>query len=78
MNDPSPTNPLRKYLDANSIAAVAFAERCGLSQSYFSRLLSGEREADSSLLAVFECETNGAVTPNEWVRWWIAAKEDAA
>ena len=73
-----PVNPLRKFLEAREIPAGVFAEQCGLSASYFSRLLSGDREADSSLLAVFEAETNGAVTPNEWVRWWIATTEDAA
>lgn len=63
-------NPLRAHLEAISETETAFAARAGLSQSFLSRLISGEREADASLLARFEDVSGGAVTPSAWVRWW--------
>ena len=63
-------NPLRSYLTRSNIKASAFAGRIGVSRSYLSRLLSGDRKADASLLSAITAETGGIVTADEWVRWW--------
>jgi DNA-binding transcriptional regulator YdaS (Cro superfamily) len=69
-------NPLRLHLAHTGETATAFAERIDLSPSYLSRLMSGEREADASVIAAIMIATDGAVTPDAWVSWWQA--RDAA
>jgi transcriptional regulator with XRE-family HTH domain len=64
------TNPLRSYLDREDVTAASFAERISVSPSFLSRLMSGEREADASLLAAIRQETGGSVTPDAWVAWY--------
>jgi DNA-binding transcriptional regulator YdaS (Cro superfamily) len=66
------TNPLSAYLGVTGEKATAFAERVGVSRSYLSRLMAGEREADATFLADLEEATGGKVKPNEWVKWWRA------
>lgn len=72
------TNPLRSYLDGEDVTGVSFAERIGVSPSYLSRLISGEREADASLLAAIQRETGGRVTPDAWVNWYAETTGQAA
>jgi transcriptional regulator with XRE-family HTH domain len=71
-------NPLRSYLDDLGIAERAFAEQIGISPSYLSRLLSGEREADVSFLAAVQRETKGRVSADTWVEWWRALGKQVA
>jgi transcriptional regulator with XRE-family HTH domain len=66
------TNPLSAWLDVREETASAFAEKIGVSRSYLSRLITGEREADATILASIEEATGGKVKPNDWVRWWRA------
>lgn len=73
-------NPLKAYLALHGTTSTAFAKQIGVSQSFLSRLMTGEREADASLLAAIDKETSGAVSPDKWVKWWrreIRARERA-
>ena len=63
-------NPLREFLDARGETATAFAERLSISSSFLSRLMSGEREADASLIAAISAATGNEVSPDKWVAWW--------
>jgi len=63
-------NPLRTHLAHTGETAAAFAERIGISPSYLSRLMSGEREADVSVLVQIEEATDGAVSTGDWASWW--------
>lgn len=67
-------NPLREFLDASGETAMAFAERLSISSSFLSRLMSGEREADASLMASISAATANAVTPDNWVKWWAYSR----
>lgn len=68
-------NPLRQYLEAAGETAAAFSERLPISSSYLSRLMSGEREADASLMAAIQKATANKVTPDQWVSWWVSQGE---
>ncbi|NBW22723.1 MAG: XRE family transcriptional regulator, partial [Caulobacteraceae bacterium] len=68
-------NPLKSYLSARGITAVAFAERIDVSPAYLSRLMSGEREADATFLGKVFRETDGVVTPTEWVGWFDTLRD---
>lgn len=68
-------NPLLAYLESESSTAASFAERIGVSRSYLSRLLSGEREADATILAAIQRESGGAVTPTAWVNWFAQMRD---
>lgn len=63
-------NPLRTYLTERNILAGDAAEKIGVSASFLSRLMAGEREADATFLAEVQAFTRGAVRPDDWVRWW--------
>jgi DNA-binding transcriptional regulator YdaS (Cro superfamily) len=65
-------NPLRTHLRRTGETATAFAERIAMSPSYLSRLMSGDREADATVLASILAATEGAVTPDAWVEWWLS------
>lgn len=71
-------NPLSAYLTAENIKAAAFADRLGVSRSFLSRLLSGEREADSTILASIQRETGNRVTATNWVNWYARLRGEAA
>jgi transcriptional regulator with XRE-family HTH domain len=64
------SNPLKAYLALNDITAAKFAQKIKVSPSYLSRLMAGEREADTSTLDRIERETGGKVRPDMWIRWW--------
>lgn len=68
------SNPLQAYMTLTDTTGTAMAERLGISPSFLSRLLSGDREADATLLANIERVSDGAVTPDQWVRWWRKAR----
>lgn len=71
-------NPLKAYMTLTNTTGTAMAERLGISPGYLSRLVSGEREADATLLATIEKGTDGQVTPDAWVRWWRKASREKA
>lgn len=73
-------NPLRAYLDEVGETAAAFAARIEVSPSFLSRLISGEREADATILSAIGEATGGRVPPNAWVAWWdvVQTSSDAA
>lgn len=71
---PDMPNPLRAYLTLKGMTGTAFAELVDLSPGFLSRLMSGEREADATILAKIEAATNGEVTPDLWVKWWRREK----
>ena len=64
------TNPLRAFLTLNNTTASAFAQKIDVSPSFLSRLMTGEREADATILGKIEKGTGGKVRPDMWVRWW--------
>lgn len=63
-------NPLKAFLALNDSTAADFAKRLGVSRSYLSRLMAGEREADATVLEAIRRESGGMVTPDLWVKWW--------
>lgn len=66
------TNPLREYLTSRGETAAAFAAKLEVSPSYLSRIISGEREADASLIAAISRSTDGEVRPDQWIAWWAS------
>lgn len=71
-------NPLKAYLTLTGTTGTAFAEQLGVSPGFLSRLMSGEREADASMLAAIQSATGGQVTPDMWVKWWRKASRERA
>lgn len=63
-------NPLRTYLDASGETAAAFARRLGVSPSYLSRILTGERQTDATLIAAICRATDYQIRPDQWIAWW--------
>lgn len=72
------SNPLKAYLALNNSTAAQFAEQIGVSPSYLSRLIAGEREADATLLGKIERVSGGQVRPDMWVAWWRRATKERA
>lgn len=61
-------NPLKSYLARAGIAGSAFAKTIGVSPSFLSRIMAGEREADATLIAAIA--RHSPVTADQWVQWW--------
>jgi transcriptional regulator with XRE-family HTH domain len=71
-------NPLKAYLALNDITATEFAKKINVSPSFLSRLMTGEREADTSTLDRIERETGGKVRPDLWIGWWRKSAKERA
>ncbi len=59
---------LDEWLKTNNLTAAAFAAMSGLSQATISRTINGKRRPDWSTLDAITAATDGAVTPNDFVR----------
>lgn len=58
---------LSAWLDANNLSHKDFGDRIGKSQAAVSRYAAGERMPnEEALISIFR-ETNGEVTPNDFV-----------
>jgi DNA-binding transcriptional regulator YdaS (Cro superfamily) len=53
---------LNDYLSDKKIRQAVFARQIGVSDTYLSRILSGERGASIRVAALIEAETGGLVT----------------
>ena len=65
---------LSDFLNNNDIDAASFAESLGVTREAVRLWLSGDRTPRPALMRKFIAETNGAVTPNDF----LAEEKEAA
>lgn len=58
---------LDAYLKDNGISNAAFAKKVGASEATISRLRSGKQTPSFPLVARIAAETDGSVTPNDFL-----------
>lgn len=58
---------LVKYIQISGETRTAWAKRLGVSKSYLSDILNGNRQPGLNLAARIERETDGAVPATSWV-----------
>lgn len=59
---------LQEWLDHNGRSVTWLSQQTGLSISYLSRLIAGERSLSMTTAAKIAEATNGEVTADDWMR----------
>lgn len=59
-------HPLKRWLFEQQETALAFSARAGVSQSYLSEVLSGDKRPSLAAIDKITRATNGAITANDF------------
>ena len=58
---------LKDYLTKKDLSQAQFSEMIGVSQSFVSQLVNGERLPSLTIATKIRVATNGAVTESDWI-----------